>query len=665
MGLVAEAIALMTGHSTNFFIMRFILSFVGLLIGLTVPVSAAYRHNPITTNTPAGMTNVISVVSSGALGTVRTNEANNLVLTGSTNNLGTDVSATKFWGDGSGLTGMAPLNTAVFSLAPTNYAVQGQEANIYFENIVRSSLPTDELAIDVTCNAGTHYQDFFRVTPTNTVSSNYSLTISVADFTTTNSLASYSGTLRVAANADGTNIVRKVLLIGDSTTAGGQTITEIVRKASTNLFKVTALGTQGTYTNKHEGHSGWTFANFYNTGASNPFTNGAVGATFDFNYFLTNNSYTMSANDWVIFNLGINDIFSYTSDATASAAATNFMGTYSNMFYSITNTVPGVRVGLCVLIPPSQSQDAFGDDYGSGQTQKRYRRNRYLLAETMLAYPLGTKIPINAALDTAHNMPTTAGVFNARNSDAWTYQSNGVHPDTSGYLQIADCLWAFLKGNEPWLTPTNLPGVTAKAWWVGTDLATNGSTLELADRSGNGFTLTNKSAAVYWPSRQAAAVNGIDALQFSDGTSTNYLRFDGMTQAQPYEFWCVMAYTNQPGLYVFKCTSGPGFFRNAPGIMAVYAGTYFQSVLALTNTFALWEASFNGTSSGIATNGVSGLIGDAGTSGLSGTIVIGANSNLSYPGNFSFLEGGIFSTNMNSTARAALRDYVKSKYNIP
>jgi lysophospholipase L1-like esterase len=332
---------------------------------------------------------------------------------------------------------------AIFNLPSTNYAVQGTEANIYFDNALRSAVPTRDLNIDVTCSQGTQWRDYFRLTPTNEAAVNYALTISAA--VGTNAPASYAGTLRVVPNSQGSGVTRKLLLVGDSTTAGGQVATELVRMASTNGFKLTALGTQGTYTNLHEGRSGWRFADFY-SGLNSPFTNGA--GAFDFNHYLTNNSLAMAAGDWVIFNLGINDVFSYSTDATLSAGVATMLTTYSNMVHSVTNTVPGIRVGLCVTIPPSVSQDAFGNNYWTGQTYWRYRRNRYLLAEQMVAYPIGAKVPINAALDCEHNMNTATRTFNARNSATETFLSNGVHPAQSGYLQIADSIWAFLKGNE-------------------------------------------------------------------------------------------------------------------------------------------------------------------------------------------------------------------------
>lgn len=241
--------------------------------------------------------------------------------------------------------------------------------------------------------------------------------------------------------------VRKLLVIGDSTTSGGYTVARANSNCWESGYQLTPIGTQGSGTNKHEGRSGWTAAMFY-SGNTSPFTN--AGA-FDFNFYLTNNSLTMERNDWVMFNLGINDMFSYTNDATALTAITNFLSTVSNMVVNIQATVPGVRVGLCVPIPPSQSQDAFGANYGTDYYQSRYRRHRFLLAEKIAQYSLtGLKIvPISTALDTLYNMNTTTAAVNSRNATTRSYQSNGVHPDVSGYDQIGDAIFWFLKGQVP------------------------------------------------------------------------------------------------------------------------------------------------------------------------------------------------------------------------
>lgn len=347
--------------------------------------------------------------------------------------------------------GLTNSEAITFSLCPTNYAVSGTEFNLYFRNVARSSLfarTVEDFDFNVTCTKGAQFADFFRVTPEDADAGTVALSIAATAPDTT---STYSGQFKIVADSAGNGATRKLLVIGDSTTAGGQVVTELNRISGTNGFKLDTIGTQGSGTNKHEGRSGYTIARFY-TGDANgvtPFTN-LVGA-FDFNYYLTNNSLTMASNDWVFVNLGVNDVFNQTSDSGAATVAGTYLTTFSNMVVNIRTVVPGIRVGLCVTIPPAYSQDAFGDDYGTGQTFARYNRNRAIFAEYLAAYTqTGVfRIPISVGLDTLHNFASTTGVWNSRNSGTWTYLNNGVHPDQSGYEQIADQMWAALKCLEP------------------------------------------------------------------------------------------------------------------------------------------------------------------------------------------------------------------------
>jgi hypothetical protein len=56
-----------------------------------------------------------------------------------------------------------------------------------------------------------------------------------------------------------------------------------------------------------------------------------------------------------------------------------------------------------------------------------------------------TEILENSA--TVNNMNTETVAVNSRNSTNIVRQSNGVHPNESGFYQIADSIFYFLKNN--------------------------------------------------------------------------------------------------------------------------------------------------------------------------------------------------------------------------
>jgi lysophospholipase L1-like esterase len=57
-------------------------------------------------------------------------------------------------------------------------------------------------------------------------------------------------------------------------------------------------------------------------------------------------------------------------------------------------------------------------------------------------------IPFNANLDRENNFPFASFSANSRNTEQIRRYTNGVHPSDSGYYQMGDTLFAFLKGNE-------------------------------------------------------------------------------------------------------------------------------------------------------------------------------------------------------------------------
>ncbi|MDH6185473.1 SGNH/GDSL hydrolase family protein [Polaromonas sp. CG_23.6] len=181
--------------------------------------------------------------------------------------------------------------------------------------------------------------------------------------------------------------------------------------------------------------------------AGNPFW---IGGAVNFPQYLTN--YAVAVPDWVFIGLGINDVFGQTTDAAAASTANAAFTNLDVLISSIKAAGAGVKVGLMLPTPPSSSQDAFGANYGTTVTTARFKRNiliwarelasRYATQEAARIYI----VPSNTALDTVNGMHFgTTSPVNSRSAITVARQSNGVHPAVSGYQQIGDALWAFLK----------------------------------------------------------------------------------------------------------------------------------------------------------------------------------------------------------------------------
>ncbi len=182
--------------------------------------------------------------------------------------------------------------------------------------------------------------------------------------------------------------------------------------------------------------------------AANPFWN-LKTQRLDFKKYLADHGYTMTAADLITVHLGINDVFLENSPAKLDSIRTDF----NKMVAEFRAVIPRVNIGLCLTIPPSISQDAFAVSYASGQTLKGYMENYKQLVEFLLAnydtpemrasgiYCIG----FNYCIDRTNNFHKTTMKANARSTQMVETWGNGVHPDNSGYFQMGDALYAFIK----------------------------------------------------------------------------------------------------------------------------------------------------------------------------------------------------------------------------
>lgn len=361
------------------------------------------------------------------------------------------------------LVGSLPTTTAtLFGHLPHKvYGLEGRETNIYINNLFRSTTPVDQLAVQFSCTVGQQFEREFRLTPTSGQAGSYTLSAAIKSLDLSNTITTLSTTYIVRALAyPASPVTRKLLVIGDSITDDGKYLAELVNLFNGDTkYTLTLVGRRTATRNDsagnsrtiyHEGNGGWTLTDYY-SGGSSPFLS---AGSFSFSYYLSNNSITMSASDWVFIELGINDVSYSTDDVALQTKIDTFLTQLSAVITNIKAAVSGIRIGICLTIPPSISQSAFGDDYSLSVNLVRYKRNRDKLVEAVLAVYNNDAVtnvylvPINLGLDTLFNMQTTSTQVNARNSLYYTRQTNAVHPAASGYYQIADQIRCFLKGIE-------------------------------------------------------------------------------------------------------------------------------------------------------------------------------------------------------------------------
>jgi lysophospholipase L1-like esterase len=331
------------------------------------------------------------------------------------------------------------------------YGLVGQELNIYFDNIVSGH--DYDYDFDVVCSKGRQYQNFWRFVPD--VAETRPITINA--YKNNELVASVSSNIVCTAASVGNGINKNIIKIGDSTTDNGNGIVKLNENFIADVMNITAIGTRGTSPNLHEGRSGWTSTDYCTisdrSGVNNAFWNPTT-SKFDFSYYMTQNAFGVP--NYVIINLGINDMFGFTDDGTLETGMINATAKYNEMIASIKAYNSSIKIGLGLTIPPNYSQDAFGKAYSSVQNRNRYKRNRDLWVKKLIeTYDKRESeniylVPIHTNLDTRYNMGLEETQVNARNIATFTSPvgNGGVHPVESGYWQIADVEWYFLKSFE-------------------------------------------------------------------------------------------------------------------------------------------------------------------------------------------------------------------------
>ena len=347
---------------------------------------------------------------------------------------------------------------AKLNLPAKVYGTVGIELNIYFENITEDWKKYDW---NVGCTVGKQMERGYQITPTASDVGTKTLTITATDeYGNVNTVIT---SLIITAATAGSGQSRSIIVLGDSTTNNGTVIEKLNTNFSSDVMNVTTLGTRGTAPNNHEGRSGWKLDDYftkeyidYTDGrghVANPFYNPST-QTFDAAYYFANSG--IAVPDFFIINMGVNDVFSFTSDTALNAGIDQFISYVDAAITSIKAAAPNTKICICCTIPPNHSQDAFGKAYACGQTRNRCKRNNTLLVDRIIEEYDGREseniyvIPIHTNLDTVYNMGMETLPVNARNTDV-TYQSpvlnGGVHPVASGYWQIADVYTAFIKAH--------------------------------------------------------------------------------------------------------------------------------------------------------------------------------------------------------------------------
>lgn len=357
--------------------------------------------------------------------------------------------------------GAEPAETLNLQLPPAIYAVPGLETNLYFDNVVLTVNP-DNYVFDVDCAKGRNDARRWRFTPAAADVGTHPLKLRVFDGS--NRVVAEAETQIVVTPADaGAGRRLSVLLVGDSLTditAYPRRINELFgRPGNPELRFVGSHGGGGKPAGpdgvRHEGYGGWRWKSFCETWTDRADYKAKSKFLVEKNgkpeldvaaYFKAYNH--GEAPDFIIFMLGSNDIYSANDEVIGQHldAVNLYM---DRLLAAFRLAAPNAVYGIAISPPPAKSQDAFGANYQCGQTRWQFRRNQHRLAAAMLRKFSGEKatclIPVYVNLDVENAFPVSREPVHADDRREVERQSNGIHPAESGYRQIGDTFYSWMK----------------------------------------------------------------------------------------------------------------------------------------------------------------------------------------------------------------------------
>ena len=183
--------------------------------------------------------------------------------------------------------------------------------------------------------------------------------------------------------------------------------------------------------------------------AGNPFWNSDT-KRLDFKKYLKDHGYTLNADDLITVHLGINDVF---NGVVSSEKLESIKADFNKMIKEFRSVIPNINIALCLTIPPAISQDAFAISYANGQSLNGYMNNyKQLLAFLINNYDTPEMrasklycIGFNHCIDRTNNFNKATMPANSRSKELIETWVNGVHPDKTGYYQMGDALYTFIR----------------------------------------------------------------------------------------------------------------------------------------------------------------------------------------------------------------------------
>lgn len=337
------------------------------------------------------------------------------------------------------------------TLPPHIYAVPGLESSVYFDNVVLTQTP-DAYRFEVDCAIGTSEDRRWTVVPkpSHIGQVPFSLRVLSRDGQL---LQTAESLLQVVPRTAGHNREIRILIVGDSLTHATIYPNELVRLLSQpDNPRWNLLGTHrpnGAATGvAHEGSGGWTWARFAFHHEPNP--DGTYRKRSSPFVFVTDNGqpgldvarYVREhcdgqPPDFVVFLLGINDCFGAPPDDPSGIDVhiDKVFAHADTLLHEFRRAAPDAELGICLTPPPNSREEAFHANYKGRYHRWGWKRIQHRLVQRQLEHFANhpqqavSVVPVQLNIDSIDGYPA----------------NNGVHPNESGYRQIASGIYCWLK----------------------------------------------------------------------------------------------------------------------------------------------------------------------------------------------------------------------------
>lgn len=346
------------------------------------------------------------------------------------------------------------------------YATPGIEMNVYFDNVFLMVNPANYV-FEINCPKGMQQNERWTFTPKKTDVGDHAFELKVRDGSN-KIIAKGKSVLRVSKPDAGANKKLSVLMIGDSLTHNSVISRHLLdlckdgRNPKIKLIGSHHPGEAKTPENVHEGYGGWTAGMFLKhytgvykghykkRGSPFVFKNPKDGKLeLDFQRYCDQYN-DGNPPDIVTIFLGWNNITN-TNDKKIDRTLKSMFNNYDKLIKMIRKVGPNTKIGLMVLTPTAATQDASGNNYGNKYQMWSSKKNQFRLCEVMLQRFKGREkegiylIPTHINIDNVNNFSSKSVAVNARNPKKIKRQNNACHPAPSGYMQIGDTLYCWLK----------------------------------------------------------------------------------------------------------------------------------------------------------------------------------------------------------------------------